>query len=124
MSPGMMDFYDNMITPTEPGMQELVILISYQDDTGESIEERKVYNLNVYEMDFGGGGGIDFYPPMGDDWVWDDSLQTWVPPSQGLRLWVKIAIAAGAVIIAGATVVVILRVRKKKRNRIADDEAE
>ena len=123
MSPGMMDFYDNTVTPTEPGMQELAIVISYEDDTGELIEERKVFNLEVYEMEFG-DGGMEMWPPMGDDWVWDDDLQTWVPPSQGLSLWVIIAIAAGGAVIVGATVVIILRARKKRRNRIIDEEME
>ena len=120
MSPGMMDFYDNVVTPAEPGMQELVIIISYEDDTGELIEERKIFNLDVYEMDMG-GGGIDMWPPMGEDWVWDENLQTWVPPSQGLGLWAIIGIAGGVVVIAAVTVIIVLRARKKKKNRIIDE---
>jgi len=123
LTPGMMDFYDNVITPSEPGMQELAIVISYEDDTGELIEERKVFNLDVTEMDY--GGGFDMGPPMGDDMVWDDNLQAWVPASRGMGTWVIIGIIAGGVVIAGAvTTVVILRVRKKKKNRIIEDEAD
>jgi len=123
MSPGMMDFYDNMITPVESGMQELAIVISYEDDTGELIEDRKVFYLDVYEMDYG-DSGFDYWQDMGEGMVWDDNLQMWVPAPTGLSLWVIIAIAAGGLVIAGATVFIILRARKKKRNKIIDEEAE
>jgi len=122
LSPGSMDFYDNMITPVEAGMQELVIVISYEDDTGEHIEERKVFNIDVFEMDY--GGGMDFGPPMDDGWVWDDNLGTWVQESRGLSLRVILAIAAGVVIIVGVVVLIIVRAKakKKKKTIIVDDD--
>jgi len=119
LSPGSMDFYDNMVTPMEPGMQELAIVISYEDDTGEHVEERKIFMLDVIEMSF--DGGIDMWPPMDDGWVWDDNIGAWVPASRGINIWLLVGIAAGIVVIAGVTVLVVVRAKKKKKNRIIDD---
>jgi hypothetical protein len=110
VSPGMMDFYDNTVTPMESGTQELTLIISYEDDTGELIEERRVFYIEVFEMDF--GGDRDPWPPHGDDMVWDDRLGMFVPAPQGLSTWVIIAIAAGVLIAAGVVVLVIVRVKK------------
>jgi len=120
LSPGSMDFYDNTVTPMEPGPQELVILISYEDDTGEQIEERKVFYLDVMDMDF--GGDWEPGPPMDDGWVWDDDLHMWVPAPTGLGLWAIIGIAGGALLLAGVVVLVIVLRRRKKRNRIIDED--
>ena len=120
LSPGSMDYYDNVLTPIEPGPQELTIVISYEDDTGEQIEERKVFSLDV--MESMGGGGWDVYPPFGDDMVWDDRLGMFVPASSGASNIVLIAIVAGgALVIAGATVLIVVLSRRKRRRRLAEE---
>ena len=122
LSPGSMDFYDNVVTPTEPGNQELAIVISYEDDTGEQIEERKIFNVEVGE-DMGMGGDWDMPPSFGDDMVWDEGLGMFVPASPGISKILLIAIIAGGVVVAaGATVLVIVLVRRKKRRNLAEEE--
>jgi len=121
LSPGSMDFYDNVVTPMEPGTQELAIVISYEDDTGEQIEERKIFSLEVMES-MGGGGGWDFPPSIGDDMIWDDNLGMFVPAPSGLgRAALLGIIGGGVIVIAGVTVLVIILVRSKKRRRMAED---
>jgi len=119
LSPGSMDFFDNTITPTEPGMQELTILITYEDDTGELIEERRTFNIDVFEMTF----SDDFTgmrPPADEDYVWDDELMMFVPRQQGLGIWAIVGIAAGVLVIAGVVVLVIVRKRKKRKESMVD----
>jgi len=120
LSPGSMDFFDNTITPTEPGRQDLVIIISYEDDTGELIEERREFVFDVFEMDFG-GGEFDRWPDFGDgDMVWDEELGMFVPAPQGLSIWAIVGIAAGALVITAIVIIIIVRKRKKRRESMVD----
>ena len=122
LSPGSMDFYDNVVTPLEAGTQELAIVISYEDDTGEQIEERKIFSFEVAES-MGFGGGIDVYPPDGGGMVWDDGLGMYVPMGSGLSRAALIGIiGGGAILAAGVTVLVIVLVRRKKRRRMAEED--
>ncbi|MCL2366406.1 MAG: hypothetical protein FWC75_05085 [Oscillospiraceae bacterium] len=119
LNPGSMDFFDNTITPMESGRQQLAIIMTYEDDSGELIEERKEFYIDVFEMDF--GSGMDMMrPPFGDgDYVWDPELGMFVPASEaGLGLWAIIGIIAGALIVAGIVVLIIVRRRKKMRERL------
>jgi hypothetical protein len=46
------EYYDNRLTPTEPGEQTLKVIISYEDDSGEEIREEKEILINVEEKIF------------------------------------------------------------------------
>lgn len=47
---GASDFYEGSITPTAPGIQEGTLIISYDEPSGEHMEIRKDFTLNVIEM--------------------------------------------------------------------------
>ncbi len=47
---GASDFYEGTIIPNTPGMQEGAIIISYDEPSGEHLEIRKDFTLNVIEM--------------------------------------------------------------------------
>ena len=120
INPGNMDFFDNTLTPIEPGPQELVIVISFEDDMGELIEDRRVFNVEVFEPFFD-DSGMDFGRPIGEDYVWDDVLQMFVPASSGLATWLIVLIAVGgAVIVAGVIVIVVIKNKKKKAESLDD----
>ncbi|MCL2391763.1 MAG: hypothetical protein FWC66_04025 [Oscillospiraceae bacterium] len=121
LNPGAMDFFENTITPMEPGMQELAIIITFEDDTGELIEQRREFMVDVFEMDF--GGGMEMRPPFGDeDYVWDPELGMFVPASQGLNLWLIGSIAAIVLISAGIVTFVAIRIKKKSKEMVDFDE--
>jgi len=123
LSPGSMDFYDNVITPIESGRQEGAIVISYEDDSGEHIEERKEFVIEVMSSgEIGGDGMWGDRPPFGTgDMVWDDDLQMFVPANKGSgNMLLMIGIPAGVVVIAGVTIFIILRARRKKKRRLVE----
>jgi len=124
LNPGSMDFFDNSITPIEPGMQQLSIIISYEDDTGQLIEERKEFYIDVFGMDFDGDMDMMMRPPFGEDYVWDDNLMMFVPASSGLGLWTIIGIIAGGLLIAGAVVFIVIRNKRKNRIEFSEDSDE
>lgn len=115
LSPGSMDFYDNVITPMESGLQEVAIVITFEDDSGQQIEERRVFMVDVAPpMDF--DDMMSGRPPFpGDDMVWDDNLQMFVPANQGLSVTAIVGIGAGVAAVAGASAFAGLRIRKKRR---------
>ena len=138
--PSSTDYYDNQIMPTETGLQEGAIVITYEDDTGEVIEERKPFSVEVSEP-MGMGDDMGMRPEMIWDektgemvpaaWnekgelvpaVWDDAMGMFVPAKQGLSNIVKIGIAVGAVVIVGAAAVVGMRIKKKKQESTDIDE--
>ena len=119
LSPGAMDFFDNTITPTEAGRQELVIIISYEDDTGALIEDRREFTIDVFEMEF--IGDFDRFPDFGDgDMVWDENLGMFVPAPTGLSMGMIIGIVAGSLVVIAVVIIIILRKRKKKRESLVD----
>ena len=116
LNPGAMDFYDNVLTPLGEGLVEGAIVISFEDDTGQQIEERREFSVEVAPMptwDDDDMMGMDRFPM--DDMVWDDNLGMFVPASQGLSPFVMIGIALGGIVVVGAAAFVGLRIRKKKK---------
>ena len=122
LSPGSMDFYDNVLTPMGDGLLEGAIVISFEDDAGQQIEERREFVVDVAPMpvfddDMGGR------PPMGmmgEEMVWDDRLQQFVPANQGLSPMTIGAIVLGGVVVAGAAAFIILRLKKKRAESQVD----
>ena len=47
---GSSEYYETMIIPTEPGLLEGGIILSYEDSNGETIEMIKDFSLNIMEM--------------------------------------------------------------------------
>jgi len=122
LNPGAMDFYDNVITPMDYGMQEVAIVITFEDDAGQHREERREFIIDVAPpMRFDDDDErFMMRPPMDGDMVWDERLGQFVPASQGLSTVVMAAIGAGAVAVVGAAAFVGLRIRKKKMESMVD----
>jgi len=139
-SPSSTDYYDNQIFPTEAGLQEGAIVITYQDDTGEVIEERKEFSVEVSEpMDMSGDMGFrpefivdektgEMVPAVWDEKgnlvpaVWDEATGMFIPAKQGPSTPVKVGIGVGVVVIVAAAAVVGMRIRKKKQESTDIDE--
>jgi len=120
LSPGAMDFYDNQVTPMEPGQQEFAIVITFEDDAGRHIEERREFTVDVMGMpDFDENMLERPQLPM-DEMVWDDNLQMWVPASSGIPLAAIIGIGLAVAAAAGVSVFVGLRIRKKRIESMVD----
>jgi len=115
LNPGAMDFYDNVLTPMGEGLVEGAIVISFEDDTGQQIEERREFSVEVAPMPVWDDDmmGVDRFPM--DDMVWDDRLGMFVPANQGLGTLAMIGIALGGIAVVGAAAFVGLRIRKKKK---------
>jgi len=120
LNPGAMDFYDNVLTPLGEGIVEGAIVISFEDDTGQQIEERREFSVEVAPMPVFDDDmmGMDRFPM--DDMVWDDNLGMFVPASQGFSTFVMMGSALGGVIVVGAAAFVGLRIRKKKMESTVD----
>jgi len=64
-NPGYSDYYEGSFMPLEAGLQDGRIVITYEDDSGEKIEETHDFTVNVEEEfvpDFSDMPGSDFYP--------------------------------------------------------------
>jgi hypothetical protein len=48
---GASDYFEGSIIPTMPGLQEGAVVISFDDPSGEHLEIRKDFTVNVLEMD-------------------------------------------------------------------------
>ena len=138
-SPSSTDYYDNQIMPTEAGLQEGAIVITYEDDTGEVIEERKEFSVEVSEpMDMGGDRGMRLEMIMDEKtgemvpaiWnekgelvpaMWDENGML-VPAKRLLSTIVKIGIGVVAGFVVIAVAVAVILIKKKKQERIDIDE--
>ena len=140
-SPSSTDFYENQIMPTETGLQEGAIVITYEDDTGEVIEERIEFSVEVSEpMDMSGDMGMgremvlnektgEWVPGVWDEKkgelvpaVWDERIGGFVPAKQSLPLFVTIGIGIGVVAAIAAIVIAIIILNKKKQESTDIDE--
>ncbi|MCL2566418.1 MAG: hypothetical protein FWE24_11535 [Defluviitaleaceae bacterium] len=121
LNPGAMDFYDNVITPTEGGLQELAIIITFEDDSAQQIEERLTFTVDVAPpMDFD-DMMLERPPFPGDDMVWDDNLQMFVPAAGGGLPVAAIAGAGlGGLALCGGGAFAIMRILKKRRESMVD----
>lgn len=102
---GNTEYYETMITPTEPGLLEGNIILSYEDSNGETVEIIKDFSLNVMEMP------ADEFPPEG------------LNPEMNRKWGIK-KILSWVILIAVMATTVFIIVRKKiiKRKGIDLDE--
>lgn len=117
-NPSSTEYYDNTLTPTQVGNQTGKVIISYEDDTGEKVEQVKEFNIEITEgapIDNGGTAAID--PETG--FPLDPATGLPIDPATGLPVkkggsMVKY-IAIGAVVLAAAAGGAVLYRRKKKK---------
>lgn len=115
--PGYSDMYDMMFTPNEAGQKSGRIVFSYEDDSGEMIEEYREFSVNVMEM-----GGLDM-PDQGME-------MTPVEEEKGIfgkivdfiKKPVFIISASVAVVVIVLIIVLTVRRVRKKRREIDLDE--
>jgi len=117
LSPGAMDFYDNQVTPMEPGMQEFAVVITFEDDAGRQIEERRTFMIDVMGMpDFDDSMFERPMLPDAGEMVWDDNLQMWVPASSGPSTAVIVGTGLGGTAAVGGAAAYIIRHMRRKRS--------
>ncbi len=95
MEPGASDYYEATFTPNELGQVPVSIVASYEDTSGETIEERRDFVLNVTE-------------PM----PVDEGMEMEEP--QNPTNFKLIGIIAGVAIVV-VVVIIVLKKRKKKK---------
>jgi hypothetical protein len=102
---GNTEYYETMITPTEPGLLEGNIILSYEDSNGETVEITKNFSLNVMEAP------TEEFPPEGPN------------PEMNRKGGIK-KILSWVILIAvmAATVFIIVRKKIIKRRGIDLDE--
>jgi len=104
---GSNEYYYGTFVPMEPGTKNVDIVVTYDLDSGERVEKRESFTLNVMEMNFDYGDGMyfpdEFYPPE----------QSGGGVFSGVMLFVWIG--AGVVVLAGVIVLVVLLKRAKSR---------
>jgi hypothetical protein len=108
---GASDYFEGSIIANAPGLLEGDLVVTYDDPSGESVEERYPFSLNVMEMP-------EFEPDMG--------MQPEAPPAPP---WWKRPVVWG---IAAALLVLFFLLRKKgpvrkwirRRKAGADDEMD
>ncbi len=98
MDPGASDYYETTFTPNALGEVPVSIIASYEDSSGEVIEDRRDFVLNVTE-------------PIPMDENMDMEMEQ--PPSPvNFKL---IGIIAGILIVVVVVVIIVLKKRKKKK---------
>jgi hypothetical protein len=117
-NPSSTEYYDNTLIPTEAGSQTGKIVISYEDDAGEKVEEVKEFNIEIMEsapMEEGMGMMID--PETG--FPLDPETGLPIDPATGLPIkkggGIIKYVAIGAVVLAAAAGGAVLYRRKKKK---------
>ncbi|MDR2899557.1 MAG: hypothetical protein LBU94_04515 [Clostridiales bacterium] len=120
-APSSTDYYDNQITPTEEGLQEGAIVITYEDDTGERIEQRKEFTVDVSpQPEMGMDGSVP--PDTGmEGMVFDEETGMWVEADKGLPIYAWVGIGV-AVLAAVVITVVVIRIKRKKQREMDFDE--
>ena len=96
---GSSDYYESNFIPTTIGKVPVSIIVSYDDASGESVEERRDFMLNVIE------------PMPMEDIMGMEDMQGNTPNHKVLL----ISIVLGIIAIAAVIVVVTLVKRKKKK---------
>ncbi len=107
---GSSDYYEGTFTPMSMGELPVSIIISYDDASGETIEEKRDFVLDVIEP-----------LPVEDVAGMEDM------PQEGMGKPVIIAIAAGIIVAAAIVAAVLIQKRKKKKQEeafLAEDEEE
>ena len=111
MDPGASDYYEVTFTPNTIGEVPVSIVATYEDASGETIEQRRDYVLNVTEP----------MMPEGEE----DGAE---PPQNGLTMK-NIIIGIGVIVILGMGLFLFIRGQKKDPDGFAesmdfDDEDE
>jgi hypothetical protein len=111
------------IIANEPGQIEGAVVVSFEDEYGDKLEERQSFSLTVQEA---------FFPDYSDDDMWgEDMFRPEFPdgPTGGglagfMRGSGKWWLIGGAVVVALVLIIVLRRRRTKKRlaELTADDE--
>ena len=109
-SPGDSNYYEGSFSVNNMGLNNFKLIISYDDPSGEQIQQVKEYTINGTEpvMD----------ENMGGDMMMPEDMDT----QEGISLKAKIGIAVGAA--AGVIIlIVVLKIIKKRKDAklIADD---
>ena len=101
------DYYEASLNPEAVGMVEGKFILSYEDAAGNLKEVEKPFSVEVIEME-NPDPGIDVGP-----------VEPIEPESTGMPVWGWILIGVG---VAGAAVVTILIIKKKKASKKLDAE--
>ena len=105
---GSSDYYEGIFYPNTVGESQGKLIISYENDTGESVEKVTDFTINVSEMDYG---------MMESEFPEDEVIE-----EEGMPAWIKIAIGVGIGIAVVAVLIVIIRkIVIKRRERELDE---
>lgn len=108
-SPGDSNYYEGSFSVNNIGLNNFKLTISYDDPSGEQIQQVKEYTINGVE-------------PVMDDTMGGEMMPDDMDMNQGLSLKAKIGIGVGAVVGIIILVVVLKVIKKRKDARlIADD---
>jgi hypothetical protein len=109
LDPGASDYYENQITPNNPGLCEGKLVISFEDSSGTVHTVEKPFSINVMEMEY----------PTEPEWP-GEPLPT--PSEKSGPAWYWYALG-GAVILAAALIVLkTLRNKKRQKQILEEDE--
>jgi len=106
LSPGATGNVDAMVNGIAQTMDDGIVkaVIFYEDDAGNQTRVEKDITIFVSEM------------MMMEDPMMDMPMEDFEEPQKKLSTGVIIGIIAGAVVLAGAVILVLFKVRKKKKN--------
>ena len=110
-SPGDSNYYEGSFSVNNMGLNNFKMTISYDDPSGEQIQQVKEYTIN----------GIE---PVVDDTISGEMMPDDMDMNQGLSLKAKIGIGVGAVIGIIILVVVLKVIKKRKDARLIADDLE
>ena len=116
--------YEGFFILTEPGIQQIAIVVYGEDDTGDIVEHRHEFSVNVFEMETGGGewdGGRDVFFPEEGYGVGgaEEEVSFWSKILNFVKHPYVWGPAAG---LAAAAVVVVIIIKRKKNTRLDFDE--
>ena len=116
---GSYDYYDAQFFPIMEGMQEVRIVISYDNDLLEPVERVETYYVNV--VNYGGDWGGGWNEPWMDDGMNGQEQGVVAKVIEFVKKPIVWGSAIGVVVVAGA-VVTVLAVRKKRLKEMELDE--
>ena len=122
-TPGYSDYYEASFIPMEAGMQSGTIIITFEDDAGERIEETVEFQVNVDEefiQDYGDMSGMDTgvmrpMTPDAEQSIFQKILGYFKNP------WVIGGSAGGVLIIIVVIILLVRRARKQRRSLEFDE---